>query len=57
MISNERMQQLHDLWGNETNEEWTTEWRDDLTSEEEALVDKWDQQLIEDMTRIVNALN
>ena len=57
MISNERMQQLHDLWGNETNEERTTEWRDDLTSEEEALVDKWDQQLIEDMTRIVNALN
>ena len=57
MISKKRMQQLQNLWINETNEEWTMKWRDDLTSEEETLVDKWDQQLIEDMTRIVNALN
>lgn len=56
MISKKRMKQLQNLWIDETNEEWTMKWRDDLTSEEETLVDKWDQQFIDDMTRIANAI-
>jgi len=30
------------LWENETNDEETQEWRDELNSEEQELVDKWD---------------
>ena len=52
MISKKRMQQLQNLWINETDKKWTMKWRDDLTSEEETLVDKWDQQFIDHITRI-----
>ncbi len=44
MVSMERKMELQDLWGNETNEDWTQEWRDDLSEEELALVDQWDKQ-------------
>lgn len=31
------------LWGEETNDPATWEWRDDLDAEETALVESWDQ--------------
>lgn len=42
MISKERIAQMFENWGNETNEAWTEEWREELTDEEATLVDKWD---------------
>ena len=42
MITDERRQELASLFWDETNEEWTQEWRDNLTPEEVALVEKWD---------------
>lgn len=43
-MTNERKEQLLDLWIDETNEEWTQEWREELTPEEAALVKKWDEK-------------
>lgn len=43
MITEERVDELQDLFWSETNEDWTQEWRDDLTDEEEFLVKKWDR--------------
>jgi len=44
MVSKERKAELLTLWWDETNEDWTQEWRDDLDREELALVDQWDRQ-------------
>lgn len=33
---------LRENWNNETNEPYTQEWRDDLTEEEAAIVESWD---------------
>lgn len=43
-ITPEREAELHDLYENETNEEWTQEWRDELTAAEAQLVERWDNQ-------------
>lgn len=43
MISAERIQEMVALFWAETNEEWTQEWRDELTKEEAALVCRWDR--------------
>ena len=39
----QRIEMLRANWHNETNEPETQEWRNELTSEEAALVDKWDE--------------
>ncbi len=44
MISEERKAELQELWWDETNEDWTQEWRDELTKEEQALINQWDEQ-------------
>jgi len=44
MVSMERKAELLDLWGDETNEDWTQEWRDGLNEEELAMVNRWDEQ-------------
>ncbi|SDN88193.1 hypothetical protein [Acetanaerobacterium elongatum] len=41
-VSKEREDELQELFWAETNEEWTQEWRDNLTKDEQKLVDKWD---------------
>lgn len=41
-MTEERKDQLLWLWGEETNDPDTQEWRDDLTPEEEAKVAEWD---------------
>lgn len=43
MITDERKQELESLFWDETNEEWTQGWREDLTPEEATMVEKWDQ--------------
>lgn len=42
-MTDERKRQLYDLWENEVTEE-DEEWRDDLTPEEAAMVEEWDNQ-------------
>lgn len=42
MITENRYLHLIWLWENETNDEETQEWRNELTDEEQALVDRWD---------------
>lgn len=42
-MTDERKQQLYDLWENEVTAE-DEEWRDDLTEEEAAMVEEWDNQ-------------
>lgn len=53
MITDERKQELESLFWAETNEDWTQEWRDDLTPEEAALVEKMDRDFEEGLVRIV----
>jgi hypothetical protein len=43
MISKERIEELEDCFWNESNDEYTQEWRDDLNAEEEQIVSEWDQ--------------
>ena len=42
MITEERLEDIKDMFWTETNEDWTREWREDLTDEEASLVDEWD---------------
>jgi hypothetical protein len=44
MISQERIEELESYFWDETNDEDTQEWRNDLDEEEEKLVDKWEKQ-------------
>jgi len=44
------------LWENETNEEETQEWRDELDSEEQELVDKWDNGFDSGLVRMFQDL-
>lgn len=43
MVPEERIGFLNDLWGEETSDPETWEWRDDLDAEELALVESWDR--------------
>ena len=43
MVSQERRDFLDYLWGEETSDPETWEWRDELDAEEQALVESWDQ--------------
>ena len=52
MISPSRREELSSLFWNETNEEWTQEWRDDLTPEEATLVRQWDKRSAEGMASL-----
>lgn len=42
-MTDERQRQLYDLWENEVTAE-DEEWRYDLTEEEAAMVEEWDNQ-------------
>lgn len=59
MVSEERRDFLDYLWGEETSDPETWEWRDELDAEEQALVESWDQayargvgMLVEDILAI-----
>lgn len=45
MITRARRAALRDNWDAETNDPATTEWRDELTDEERALVESWDDDV------------
>lgn len=47
-----RMQQLDDNWSNETNDPETQEWRDDLSAEELAQVEKWDDDFEQKLAKM-----
>lgn len=56
-MTQERRDELYDYcWHYETNDEETHSWRDDLTSEEQELVDKWDRQYIIGMGKLVKEI-
>lgn len=46
------LEELETLFWSETNEEWTQEWRDDLTSEETAQVAQWDERVRKGMLKM-----
>jgi len=52
MVSKERKAEMLALWWDETNEDWTQEWRDNLNKEERALVEQWDEQYESGFQRI-----
>ena len=52
-MTKERREDLRHLWWEETNEDWTQEWRDELTPEEAALVDGWDSDFDNEIARMI----
>lgn len=57
MITDQRRDELRSLFWAETNEDWTQEWRNELTSEEAALIEKWDRDLETGWARMCGAMN
>ena len=59
MVSPERREYLDYLWGDETSDPESWEWRDELDEEERALVESWDQlyaQSVADLSRDILSL-
>lgn len=56
MVSEARKDEMLENWWAETDEEWTEEWRDELTPEETALVEQWDNQYCKGMARMAQAI-
>lgn len=46
-VSPEREEELEQLFWDETNDPETEEWRDDLTADEAAMVEQWDERTAE----------
>lgn len=55
MLTETRYQYLMWLWENETNDEETQEWRDELDQEEQELVDRWDNGFYEGLYQEFNS--
>ena len=55
-IDGARIEELQDLFWSETEDEWTQEWRDDLTPEESALVDEWDRAYDSGMLKLMERI-
>lgn len=53
MISENRLQEMEDLFWSETNDPETEEWRDDLTPEEADIVAEWDERTANGMARLI----
>lgn len=52
----EREEELSWLFWNETNDPETEEWREELTPDEEAMVDQWDQQTARGVQTLAQAI-
>lgn len=52
MISKERMEELEHYFWEESNDEDTQEWREDLNEEEEKLVSEWDKKVCRGMATL-----
>ena len=55
-ISDERLDELRAWHNAETNDPETQEWRDDLTSDEQAIVAKWDRQYALGIGKLAQAI-
>ena len=53
IMTEQRREELLHLWWEETNEDWTQEWRDELTPEEQALIDSWDSSFINGVAQMI----
>lgn len=51
-----REEYLHDLWDEETDDPETQEWREELTAEEQKVVDLWDDQYDVGMLKLCTAV-
>lgn len=56
MITEERREELTQLWSEETNDPETEEWRNELTPEEEELVKGWDDDCAAGMSRLAQQI-
>ncbi len=56
MLTEKRYEDLMWLWEHETNDEETQEWRDELDSEEQELVDRWDNGFSFGLSRMFHDL-
>lgn len=56
-IGKYRVEELSDLFWNETNDEETQEWREDLTPTEEKLVRMWDKGYVDLIGSIVSEID
>ncbi|MCL1810414.1 MAG: hypothetical protein FWG42_11725 [Clostridiales bacterium] len=56
MISKERLEEISSYFNDETNDEETQEWRDDLTSEECELITEWDDNYAKGVYRLCKAI-
>ena len=56
LICKKRLADIEGLFWSETNEEWTLEWREELTAEEANLVDEWDDRVAKGMYRLVERI-
>lgn len=52
MVSEERRDYLNYLWGEETSDPESWEWREELTAEELALVESWDERFAQGVLNI-----
>lgn len=52
MILQERIDELEYYFYNESNDEDTQTWRDDLNHEEQELINKWDKQFNQGMMNV-----
>ena len=55
-ISKDRLEEIQWFYDNETNDPDTQEWRDELSEEEEALVDEWDKQYCNGVSALCSAI-
>ncbi len=52
MVAPERMEELESYFWNESNDEETEYWREDLTGEEQKIVNEWDKQYASSVCKI-----
>ena len=52
-MTEQRKEELLSLWWEETNEDWTQKWRDELTADEQAEVEQWDYGFMNGIARII----
>ena len=52
-MTEQRKEELLSLWWKETNEDETQEWRDELTADEQAMVENWDYGFTDGITQMI----
>lgn len=52
-MTEQRKEELLSLWWKETNEDETQEWRDELTADEQAVVENWDYDFANEIAQMI----